>query len=75
MCFQNIHSPSESSGNGSGTTLHTWEQRVQNSLACEEREVGSLLLGDWSRSSNGPQLHHGVFLFLSLEFGLQDDIL
>lgn len=71
----NDSSPSESTRDSSSTTLNTGEQSVQHSLSGEKWVVGSLLLGDWSRGSDRPELHHLVFGLLALEFCLQHDVL
>lgn len=69
------NSPSESTRNSGGSTLHTGEEGIQNSLTSEKRVVGSLLLGDRSGSSDGPELHHLVLRLFPLKLGLQYDIL
>lgn len=67
-------STAESARNSSSTTLNAWEESVEDSLAGKQRHIGSDLLGGRSRSSNGPELAHGVFCLLSLELELNDDI-
>jgi hypothetical protein len=68
-------SPSESTRDGGGTTLNTREQGIQDPLSSKERVASSLLLGDGSRRSHRPELHHRVLLLLALELRLKHDIL
>ena len=81
-------STAESTGNGGGTTLHTTKEmirvigknglrkeRIQNALTSEQREIGSNLFGDRARSTDRPDLQHGVFEGLSLELDFQNGIL
>lgn len=51
------------------------EQGIEDSLSSQERVVGGDLLSDRSRSSNGPDLVHGVAGDLTLELSLEDDVL
>ncbi len=51
------------------------EKGIQNPLTSEQREIRSVLFRDWSRRTNGPNLHHGVFCGLALKLGLQHDVL
>ena len=67
--------PSESTRNSRGTSLNTGEQAIQDSLTGEQRLIGRQLVGDGTRSSDGPVLHHRVFRLDTLELGLKDDIL
>jgi hypothetical protein len=65
----------EGTGNSSGTTLDAREQGIENTLTSEERVVRSKLLGARTRSSDGPNLHHGVVGLLAVEFDSDDGVL
>ncbi|KAI3492707.1 hypothetical protein L1887_42625 [Cichorium endivia] len=64
----------EGTGDGGGTTLDAGEERVEDTLAGEQRVVGLQLLGDGTGRTDGPDLEHGVLLLLALEFGLEHDV-
>ena len=51
------------------------KESIQNTLACQERMIGSLFLFNWSRSTDRPKLHHSVLGGLAVELCLQYDIL
>ena len=51
------------------------EEGIKDTLTSEEGEIGGLLLGDGSRSTNRPELQHSVLGGLAVELGFQNDIL
>lgn len=51
------------------------EKCVQDTLTGEQREIGSLFLGNRSRCTDRPQLHHGVLCCPTLKLCLQYDVL
>ncbi len=51
------------------------EEGVENTLTSEQRVIRSMLLRYWSRCTDRPNLHHGMFRGLAIELCLQYDIL
>ena len=51
---------------GTRTSKHGGEQRVQNALSRDQGRVGQQLLGGWARHPHGPQLQHGVLLHVHI---------
>ena len=51
------------------------EKTVEDTLAGQERIVGSELLSHRSHLTYGPNLHKSVLGLLTLEIGLEDDVL
>ena len=65
----------ESTGDGDGTSLHTREQGVEDSLANNEGLVGGTLLGHGSGYTDGPGLQHAVGGGGAVKLNLEDLLL
>ena len=68
-------SASERSRDGGGSSLDAREEGVEDSLTGQEGEIGRLLLGHRTRRSDWPDLVERVSGHLTLELGLEDDVL
>jgi len=62
----------ESTRNTDSTTLDTGEEGVEDTLTDNEGRVGTELVVDGTRDTDGPLLHHAVLGLLALEFNLED---
>jgi hypothetical protein len=63
---------SESSGNAHSTTLDTGEERVEHTLADNQRAIRGQFLGRGTRNTHGPSVHHAVLGLGAVEVELQD---
>ena len=64
-------SASEGSWNGAGSSLHSWEEGVEDTLSSEEWSLGGELLSAWTWGTHRPEMGHGEVLLLSID-GLND---
>ena len=51
------------------------EECIKNTLTSEQWVIGSMLLRNGSRGTDGPNLHHGMLRNFAIEFSLQNDVL
>ena len=66
---------SKSTRDGSGTSLNTREECVQDTLTSKKRVVCCVLLGCWPRCAHRPYLHHSVLGRLALKLSFKYDVL
>jgi hypothetical protein len=65
-------STAKSSRNAHSTTLDTGEERVEHTLADNQRAVRRQLLGRRTRNTHGPAVHHAVLGLGAIEVELQN---
>lgn len=63
---------SEGAGNAHGTTLHTREQCIEDTLTDDKRPVGRQLLVGRTGDAYGPLVHHAELALGAVELELQD---
>lgn len=65
-------SAAECAGDCAGAALHAGEERVEHTLAGEQRRVACNLVGDRARAAHRPRVRHGVVVALALKLDLDD---
>lgn len=59
----------------SSANANSREQCVKDTLSGKQWVIRGVLLGNRTRSADGPSLHHGVLSRLALKFSLEYDVL
>ena len=62
-------------GNSGGAALHAGEERIEYTLAAEQRVVGCQLLAHRTRLTHRPDLQHAELGLVARKFHLEHDIL